>query len=169
MNKVDLLKILSVQMNETKKTTRKDIISFVADMVEYHIKNNAEINGIKPTRSNSGVNLGEVVEVIAKSLFRNKLEKSDSTKHYDLLAKGEKGEVKFFTSDAYAHPINQSEVVDYYLIITYSKKLGLIAFKVTYAQRNEIDRNNQGRITINQKAKFVDKDLTKRLTPHKRG
>ena len=169
MKKVDLLKILSVQMNETKKTTRKDIISFVADMVEYHIKNNAEINGINPTRSNSGVNLGEVVEVIAKSLFRNKLEKSDSTKHYDLLAKGEKVEVKFSTSDAYAHPINQSEVVDYYLIITYSKKLGLIAFKVPYAQRNEIDRNNQGRITINQKAKFVDKDLTKRLTPHKRG
>ena len=77
--------------------------------------------------------------------------------------------MKFSTSDAYAHPINRNEVVDYYLIITYSKKLGLIAFKVPYTQRNEIDINNQGRITINQKAKFIDKDLTERLTPNKRG
>ena len=165
MKKQTLLQLLDSQMLLTKKTTRQDIVAFVRNMVSYHIKDNAEVNGINPTRSNSGVNLGEVMEVITKSLFRNKLEKSDSSKHYDLTVKGEKVEVKFSTSDAYAHAINEKEVVDYYLIITYSKKLGLIAFKVPYAQRNEIDRNNQGRITINQKAKFIDRNLTKRLTP----
>ena len=165
MKKENLVKILNSQIDLTKKTTRKDIVAFVRDMVEYHIKDNAEVAGLSATRSSTGVNLGEVVEVIAKSLYRNKLAKAQSDKHYDLLAKGEKVEVKFATSDAYAHPINQNEVVDYYMIITYSKKIGLVAFKVPYACRNEIDTNNQNRITINQKAKFIDKDLTERLTP----
>ncbi len=165
MKKENLLEMLKSQRVMTKKNTRQDIIDFVASMVEYHIKDNADLVGINPTRTGSGVNLGEVMEVVAKSLFRNKLEKSDSSKHYDLIAKGEKVEVKFSTSDAYAHPINKSEVVDYYLIITYSKKLGLQAFKVPYAQRNEIDINNQSRITINQKVKFLDKELTQRLSP----
>ena len=165
MKKENLLEMLKSQRVMTKKNTRQDIIDFVASMVEYHIKDNADLVGINPTRTGSGVNLGEVMEVVAKSLFRNKLEKSDSSKHYDLLAKGEKVEVKFATSDAYAHPINKSEVVDYYLIITYSKKLGLQAFKVPYAQRNEIDINNQSRITINQKVKLLDKELTQRLSP----
>ena len=165
MKKENLLKVLATQKANTKKTTRKDIIDFVRAMVETHIPANADLYGINPTRDNTGVNLGEVVEVVAKSLFRNKLEKSDSNKHYDLIAKGEKVEVKFSTSDAYAHPINPNEKVDYYLIITYSKKLGLNAFKVPYEQRNEIDKNNQNRITINQKVKFLDSKLTKRLTP----
>ena len=157
--------MLDSQLVLTKKSTRKDIVAFVRDMVAYHIKDNADISGINTTRSNTGVNLGEVMEVIAKSLFRNKLSKSDSSKHYDMTVKGEKVEVKFSTSDAYAHPINAQEVVDYYLIITYSKKLGLNAFKVPYAKRSEIDTNNQSRITINQKVKFLDKELTERLTP----
>ena len=163
MKKEKLLQVLAIQRNNTKKNTRQDIISVVRDMVEYHIKDNAEITGVNPTRENTGVNLGEVVEVVAKSLFRNKLEKSDSNKHYDLTHKGEKVEVKFATSDAYAHPINKSEKVDYYLIITYSKKLGGQVFKVPYDKRNEIDTNNQSRITINQKVKFLDNQLTKRL------
>lgn len=165
MKKENLLKTLNSQIELTKKTTRKDIVAFVRDMVEYHIKDNADITGLSATRSSTGVNLGEVVEVIAKSLYRNKLAKAQSNAKYDLLAKGEKVEVKFATSDAYAHPINPNEVVDYYMLITYSKKLGLNAFKVPYAKRNEIDTNAQGRITINQKAKFLDKDLTQRLTP----
>ena len=163
MKKQTLIDLLDSQKTLTKKNTRKDIIEVVRDMVAYHIKDNAEVVGLSGTRSNTGVNLGEVVEVVAKSLFRNKLEKASSDKHYDLLAKGEKVEVKFATSDAYAHPINQNEVVDYYMIITYSKKLGGMVFKVPFAQRNEIDINNQCRITINQKAKFLDKQLTKRL------
>lgn len=163
MKKQTLIDLLDSQKTLTKKNTRKDIIEVVRNMVEYHIKDNAEVVGLSGTRSNTGVNLGEVVEVVAKSLFRNKLEKASSDKHYDLLAKGEKVEVKFATSDAYAHPINQNEVVDYYMIITYSKKLGGMVFKVPFAQRNEIDINNQCRITINQKAKFLDKQLTKRL------
>lgn len=163
MKKQILIDLLDSQKTLTKKNTRKDIIDVVRDMVEYHIPANANILGLSGTRSNTGVNLGEVVEVVAKSLFRNKLEKASSDKHYDLLAKGEKVEVKFATSDAYAHPINKNEVVDYYLIITYSKKLGGMVFKVPFAQRNEIDINNQSRITINQKAKFLDKELTKRL------
>ena len=167
MTKEMLLQVLAIQKLNTKKNTRQDIIDFVASMVEYHIKDNAEIDGINPTRTSVGVNLGEVMEVVAKSVCRNKLVKSDSSKHYDLTFKGEKVEVKFATSDAYAHPINPNEVVDYYLIITYSKKLGLQVFKVPYAQRNEIDRNNQNRITINQKVKFLDNELTKRLTPNK--
>ena len=134
-------------------------------MVNYHIKDNAEVNGISPTRNGIGVNLGEVVEVVAKSVFRNKLEKSNSDKHYDMQVKGAKVEVKFSTSDAYAHPINPNEVVDYYMIITYSKKLGLQVFSVPYAKKNEIDTNNQNRITINQKVKFLDRQLTERLTP----
>jgi len=163
MKKQILIDLLDSQKTLTKKTTRKDIISLVRDMVAYHIKDNAEVNGISPTRTGAGVNLGEVVEVIAKSLFRNKLEKSGSDKHYDLIAKGEKVEVKFSTSDAYAHPINQNEKVDYYLIITYSKKLGGMVFKVPFASRNEIDTNNQSRITINQKQKFYDRQLTQKV------
>ena len=163
MKKSELLKVLNSQLVLTKKTTRKDIVALVRDMVEYHIKDNADVCGISLTRDCTGVNLGEVMEVIAKSLFRNKLEKSNSNKHYDLLAKGEKVEVKFTTSDAYAHPINDNEVVDYYLIIAYSKKLGGQVFKVPYNKANEIDKNNQGRITINQKVKFLDNELTKRV------
>ena len=163
MKKENLITLLDNQRVITKKNTRQDIIALVRDMVAHHIKDNSEIAGISPTRSNSGVNLGEVVEVVAKSLFNNKLEKASSDKHYDLIAKGEKVEVKFATCDAYAHPINKSEKVDYYMIITYSKKLGGMVFKVPYANRNEIDTNNQSRITINQKAKFLDKKLTERL------
>lgn len=165
MKKNDLIKLLERQQQETKKNTRQDIIAFVRDMVEYHIKDNAELSGINTTRSNTGVNLGEVVEVIVKSLFNNKLEKSDSNKHYDMLTKGKKVEIKFSTSDAYAHPINKSEKVDYYMIITYTKSDGLQAFKVPYAQRNLIRVNAQGRVYTNQQAKFLDKDLTERLTP----
>ena len=163
MKKQTLIDLLDSQKTLTKKNTRKDIIALVRDMVAYHIKDNAEVVGLSATRSNTGVNLGEVVEVVAKSLFKNKLEKSDSSKHYDLTHKGQKVEVKFATSDAYAHPINPQEVVDYYMIITYSKSLGGMVFKVPYAQRNEITINNQSRITINQKAKFLDKQLTSRL------
>ena len=163
MRKETLITLLESQRVMTKKNTRKDIIDVVRDMVAYHIKDNSEIAGLSATRSNNGVNLGEVVEVVAKSLFNNKLEKASSDKHYDLLAKGEKVEVKFATSDAYAHPINKSEKVDYYMIITYSKKLGGMVFKVPYESRNEIDTNNQSRITINQKAKFLDKTLTRKV------
>lgn len=165
MKKEMLLKVLANQKTLTKKNTRQDIIDFVANMVEYHIKDNAEISGLSSTRSNAGVNLGEVVEIIAKSLFRNKLEKAQSNAKYDLLAKGEKVEVKFSTSDAYAHAINPNEVVDYYMIITYSKRDGLNAFKVPYTCRNEIAVNNQGRVITNQKQKFYDSKLTERLTP----
>ncbi len=163
MKKESLLNMLNSQLDLTKKSTRKDIVALVRDMVNYHIKDGAEISGLSATRSNTGVNLGEVVEIIAKSLFRNKLTKAQSNAKYDLLAKGEKVEVKFSTSDAYAHAINPNEVVDYYMIITYSKKLGGMVFKVPFSQRSEIDRNNQNRITINQKQKFLDKDLTKRV------
>lgn len=161
MKKETLINLLDNQQLLTKKTTRKDIIALVRDMVEKHIKDNAEINGINATRDNKGVNLGEVMEVVAKSLFRNKLEKSE--KNYDATIQGEKVEIKFSTSDAYAHPINDKAKVDYYLIITYSKKLGGMVFKVPYANKNEIDINNQLRITTNQKQKFLNKDLTKRL------
>lgn len=163
MKKETLLSLLDTQKTLTKKNTRQDIIACVRDMVGYHIKDNSEIAGISPTRTGVGVNLGEVVEVVAKSLFRNKLEKSNADKHFDMTIKGEKVEVKFATSDAYAHPINRNEKVDYYLIITYSKKLGGMVFKVPFANRNEIDVNNQSRVTINQKAKFLDKQLTSRL------
>jgi len=163
MKKENLITMLESQRVMTKKNTRKDIVAFVRDMVEYHIKDGADITGLSATRSNTGVNLGEVVEIVAKSLFRNKLAKAQSNAKCDLIAKGEKVEVKFATSDAYAHPINPNEVVDYYMIITYSKKLGGNVFKVPFASRNEIDINNQSRITINQKAKFLDKELTKRL------
>lgn len=161
MKKETLINLLNNQQLLTKKTTRKDIIALVRDMVEKHIKDNAEINGINATRDNNGVNLGEVMEIVAKSLFRNKLTKSE--KNYDATIQGEKVEIKFSTSDAYAHPINNNSKVDYYLIITYSKKLGGMVFKVPYERKNEIDINNQLRITTNQKQKFLDKDLTKRL------
>lgn len=163
MKKQVLLSILAQQQQQTKKNTRQDIIKVVADLVDKHIKDNAEITGVNPTKDFLGVNLGEVVEVVMKSIFNNKVAKSDSSKHYDLTAKGEKVEVKFTTSDAYAHPINPNEKVGYYLIVAYSKKLGGQVFKVPYANRGEIDRNNQDRITINQKVKFLDKDLTRKV------
>lgn len=163
MKKTILLSILAQQQQQTKKTTRQDIIALVSNLVRKHIKDNAEIEGVNLTRDQIGVNLGEVVEVIMKSLHRNKLAKASSNQHYDLTAKGEKVEVKFTTSDAYAHPINPNEKVGYYLIVAYSKKLGGMVFKVPYANRGEIDTNNQARITINQKAKFLDRELTQRV------
>ena len=116
MKKSVLLALLNCQYDNTKKTTRKDIVALVRDMVAYHIKDNADISGINPTRDGTGVNLGEVMEVVLHAIFRNALAKSDSNKSYDLTIKGEKVEVKFTTSDAYAHPINQAQKVGYYLI-----------------------------------------------------
>lgn len=147
----------------TPKSTRKAVVSLVRDMVEYHIKDNAEVLGLSSTRSFTGVNLGEVVEIIVKSLFRNKLTKS--AKAYDLQAQGEKVEVKFTTSDAYAHAINPNQKVDRYLIVAYSKGEGLLAFNVPASQKDEIILNTQRRVVVNQKAKFLDRELTKRLTP----
>lgn len=163
MKKSVLLALLNCQYDNTKKTTRKDIVALVRDMVSYHIKDNAEINGINPTRDGTGVNLGEVMEIVLHAIFRNALAKSESNKSYDLTVKGEKVEVKFTTSDAYAHPINQAQKVGYYLIVAYSKKLGGQVFKVPYEQRQHIDVNNQMRITINQKQRFLDTNLTKRV------
>ena len=116
------------------------------------------------------MNKTELIAAMAEKAGLTKVDAGKALNAYvdsvkEQLAKGEKVEVKFSTSDAYAHPINASEVVDYYLVITYSKKLGLQVFKVPYAKRNEIDRNAQSRITINQKVKFLDKDLTEKLTP----
>ena len=75
MKKQTLLNLLNSQKLTTKKTTRKDVINLVASLVEKHIPANAEINGLSLNRSTSGVNLGDVVEVVAKSLFNNPLEK----------------------------------------------------------------------------------------------
>ena len=160
MKKTTILTLLNSQKSTTKKTTRKDVIELVASLVEKHIPANAEISGLSLNRSMSGLNLGDIIEVVAKSLYNNPLEKSD--KSYDLTDNNKKVEVKFATSDAYAHPFN-NEKVDYYMIITYSKKLGGMVFKVPYANRNEIDINNQARITINQKQKFFDSALTKKV------
>lgn len=164
MKKQTLLELLKVQTQTTKKSTRKDIITFVRDMVEYHIPTNAEVNGISPART-GGVNLGEVMEVVAKATYNNPLAKAQSNALYDLNANGERVEVKFSSSDAYAHPINPSERVDWYMIITYTKGDGLQVFKVPYAKRNEIRTNAQGRVITNQLAKFYDRQLTERLTP----
>lgn len=161
MKKQTLLEILNNQKETTTKTTRKDIIALVSALAQKHIKDNGEVLGINPTRNNNGVNLGEVVEVIVKSLFRNKLQKS--SKDYDATIKGEKVEIKFTTSDAYAHPINPNAIVDYYLIVAYSKALGGQVFKVPYAERNNIQVNNQNRVIVNQKAKYIDKELTSKV------
>lgn len=158
-----MLFVLDNQIINTKKTTRKDIIKVVRDMVAYHIKDNANISGLSGTRSATGLNLGEVVEVITHAIFRNALKKSASDKHYDLQIKGEKCEVKFTTSDAYAHPINLNAVVDYYLIVAYSKTLGGQVFKVPYANRKDITVNAQMRVTPNQLAKYLDKGLTAKV------
>jgi len=163
MTKNELLRVLNTQKETTKKTTRKDFIDLVASMVEYHIKDNAVLSGINTTRNEIGVNLGEVMEVVLKSIFRNKTEKSESNKHYDAQIKGEKVEIKWTTSDAYAHPINPSEKVDYYLIVAYSKRDGGNVFKVPYTNLNEIITNNQNRVMTNQKAKFLDSRLTKKV------
>lgn len=162
MKKEKLLQILGYQIDNTKKTTRRDIISMVRGLVAHHIKDGANIDGVNVTRDGTGLNLGEVVEVILHSVFRNALRKTEG-KGYDLQIKGEKVEVKFTTSDAYAHPINPNAQVDYYLIVAYSKKLGGMVFKVPYEQRMFIETNEQNRITINQRARFFDSELTKRV------
>lgn len=159
MNKQTILSILDTQRQLAKKNTRQDIISVVSKLVNYHIKDNAEINGLSATRSNSGLNLGELVEVVIKSKFRNKLTKDN--KEYDATIQGEKVEIKFSTSDAYAHTTNTKNKVDYYLIATYTKKEGGLIFKVPTAK--EIEVNNQGRATTNQKAKYLDKELTREI------
>lgn len=162
MKKAILLEVLKQQRNNTKKNTRQDIISIVSKLVEKHIKDNAEINGVSLTRDQIGVNLGEVVEVVMKSIFNNDTSKTMSNQHYDLNDNGAKVEVKWATSDSYAHPINPSEKVGYYLIVAYTKKLGGMVFKIPYAQRNEIDLCGV-RPTPNQKQKFFDSALTQKV------
>ena len=159
MKKQTILSILASQKKLTKKTTRQDIIDVVSKLVDYHIKDNAEINGLSATRSNSGLNLGELVEIIIKSKFRNKLDKDN--KQYDAKIKGEKVEIKWSTSDAYAHTTNTNNKVDYYLIATYTKKEGGNIFRIPSA--SEIEVNNQGRAITNQKAKYLDRNLTREI------
>jgi len=163
MKKEQLLNLLNEQANQpTTKTTRKDIIKVVAQLVEKHIKDNADVYGISTTRKHTNyVNLGDVVEIVAKSIFNNDLHKNNNS--YDVEHNGEKVEVKFATSDAYAHKINKNNIVDYYLIITYTKALGGMVFKVPYTERQQIKVNKQGRVITNQLAKYIDNDLTKRV------
>lgn len=159
MKKQTILSILASQKKLTKKTTRQDVIDVVSKLVDYHIKDNAEINGLSTTRSNSGLNLGELVEIVIKSKFRNKLDKDN--KQYDATIKGDKVEIKWTTSDAYAHTTNTNNKVDYYLIATYTKKEGGNIFRIPTA--NEIEVNNQGRAITNQKAKYLDRNLTREI------
>ena len=159
MKKQTILSILASQKKLTKKTTRQDVIDVVSKLVDYHIKDNAEINGLSTTRSNSGLNLGELVEIVIKSKFRNKLDKDN--KQYDATIKGDKVEIKWSTSDAYAHTTNTNNKVDYYLIATYTKKEGGNIFRIPTA--SEIEVNNQGRAITNQKAKYLDRNLTREI------
>lgn len=159
MKKSTLLSVLEAQKSATKKTTRQDIISAVEKLVEYHINDNAEITGLSPNRSTTGVNLGEVVEIIIKSKFRNKLNKDNKT--YDATIKGDKVEIKFSTSDSYAHATNTTNQVDYYLIATYTKKEGGNIFRIPRA--SEIEVNNQGRAITNQKVRYLDRQLTQEI------
>lgn len=157
--KTNLINTLTTQQLNTKKTTRRDFIAVVRTLVEKHIKNGAEIEGISPTAS--GVNLGDTAEIVIKSLFRNKLVKSQ--KDYDAQYKGEKVEVKWTTTDAYAHPINENAKVDYYIIATYSKKLGGQVFKVPYNERQNIQVDTRKRPIPNQKAKYLNLELTAKV------
>lgn len=162
MKKTELLNLLNEQANEpTTKTTRQQIIKVVANLVKKHIKEDADIQGIYQTRGEKGVNLGGVVEIIAKSIYKNELVRDN--KHYDLTDNGEKVEVKFTTSDAYAHKIYPDQKVAYYLIIAYTQSEGGMVFKVPFAERDKIKVNKQGRVITNQLARFQDKELTKRV------
>ena len=162
MKKTELLNLLNEQAKQPNtKTTRQQIIKVVANLVKKHIKDNADIQGIYQTRKEKGVNLGDVVEIITKSIYKNELVKSK--KDYDLTDNGEKVEVKFTTSDAYAHKINPNQKVAYYLIIAYTPSDGRIVFKVPFAEKGNIKTNKQGRVITNQLAKYQDKELTKRV------
>ena len=162
MKKTQLLELLNKQANQPNtKTTRQQIIKVVANLVSKHIKDNDNIQGINPTRNGKGVNLGEVVEIITKSIYKNKLVKD--SKDYDLTDNGEKVEVKFTTSDAYSHPINPRQKVAYYLIIAYTKADGGMVFKVPFAEKNNIQVNKQGRVITNQLARYLDKELTQKV------
>ena len=162
MKKIELLNLLNEQAKQPNtKTTRQQIIKVVANLVKKHIKDNADIQGISTTRNAKGVNLGDVVEIITKSIYKNELVKD--SKDYDLTDNGEKVEVKFTTSDAYAHKINPEQKVAYYLIIAYTQSEGGIVFKVPFAERDKIKVNNQGRVITNQLARFQDNNLTNRV------
>ena len=159
MKKENLINTVSLQETITNKSTRKDFVAVVRTLVEKHIKNGAEIEGISPTAS--GVNLGDTAEIVIKSLFRNKLIKSQ--KDFDAQYKGEKVEVKWTTSDAYAHPINENAKVDYYIIATYSKSLGGQVFKIPYSERQNIQVDSRKRPITNQKAKYLNLELTAKV------
>lgn len=162
MKKTELLNLLNEQAKQPNtKTTRQHIIKVVTNLVKKHIKDNADIQGISTTRNAKGVNLGDVVEIITKSIYKNELVKD--SKDYDLTDNGEKVEVKFTTSDAYAHKINPEQKVAYYLIIAYTQSEGGIVFKVPFAERDKIKVNNQGRVITNQLARFQDNNLTNRV------
>jgi len=154
--------LLAQQLKNTKKTTRQDIVAMVSDMVEYHIKENAEINGLNMTRAGTGINLGEMMEIIIRAVFNKSTEKSNIN-GCDMEYRGKKVEIKFSTSDAYAHPINPREKVDYYLIASYSKANGGIIYKVPFAQKDLIITNAQDRVVCKQLDKFIDRKLTEKV------
>ena len=94
MKKSIVLMLLAQQLNNTKKTTRQDIVAMVSDMVEYHIKENAEINGLNMTRAGTGINLGEMMEIIIRAVFNKSTEKSNIN-GCDMEYRGKKVEIKF--------------------------------------------------------------------------
>lgn len=162
MKKSIVLMLLAQQLNNTKKTTRQDIVMMVSDMVEYHIKENAEINGLNTTRTGTGINLGEMMEIIIKAVFNKDTQKS-AVNGCDMEYRGKKVEIKFSTSDAYAHPINPREKVDYYLIASYSKANGGLVYKVPFAEKDHIITNAQGRVVCKQANKYIDRRLTEKV------
>ena len=173
MKKNELLNALREQQTKGK-STRRDYISYVADMVAKYVNSNAEIKGLSPLKS--GYNLGDVMEVVIRSICGNNLivDRGAKLTDYDATDNGTTYEVKFSTSDSYAHEINTSKKVDYYLIITATKRDGVNVYKIPFAKRADINvlmttDKKTGKITLRptakQNAKYLNKEWTARLSP----
>ena len=65
MKKYDIINTLELQKT-TAKSTRKKVIEMIINLIDNKIGDNLEIDGLSINRSNNGLNLGDLMEVIVK-------------------------------------------------------------------------------------------------------
>ena len=182
MKKTTILAIMQQQQNTEKKSTRAKFVGVVANLVAKHLDDNTEYYGLARTYNDDReiINLGCAMEIIIANVLGAKADCVKSSRVYriykdrdynkfqqlvkdiyDANVNGETYEIKFATTDAPAHKQNLDQQVDKYVIATYSAKDGGQVF--VFTDKKDITLDNQGRAIANQRAKFLNKELTQRV------
>lgn len=158
MNKNTLQNTLSNYIDTIKKTTRKDIFKKVLNLTNT-LKDDIIINDY------SAINGGDLIELVERQRIHSKtheFKKSSIAGMDDDIDHKQRVEIKFSTSDAYAHSL--SETMALVRVIAYTKADGFQVYDIPNYKLVLV--NNQGRPYANQLAKYVNKDLTKWYNDH---